>query len=81
MATNRTGLVIRDVLDIGQDYAQTLAHWRDAFLDKQSQILELGYDNRFINLWLFYLGYCEGGFLEKRVSAVQVLASKAPHRF
>ncbi|MFT6092633.1 MAG: cyclopropane-fatty-acyl-phospholipid synthase [Pseudohongiellaceae bacterium] len=81
IVANRTDLVIRDVLDIGQDYAQTLAHWRDAFLDKQSQILELGYDNRFINLWLFYLGYCEGGFLEKRVSAVQVLASKAPHRF
>ncbi|MFT4813798.1 MAG: cyclopropane-fatty-acyl-phospholipid synthase [Paracoccaceae bacterium] len=81
IVTNRTDLVIRDVLDIGQDYAQTLAHWRHAFLDKQSQVLELGYDNRFINLWLFYLGYCEGGFLEKRVSAVQVLASKAPHRF
>jgi cyclopropane-fatty-acyl-phospholipid synthase len=81
IVANRTDFVIRDVLDIGQDYAQTLAHWRHAFVNKQKQVLELGYDNRFINLWLFYLGYCEGGFLEKRVSAVQVLASKAPHRF
>jgi cyclopropane-fatty-acyl-phospholipid synthase len=81
ITTNRTDLVIRDVLDIGQDYAQTLAHWRHAFLDKQSQVLELGYDNRFINLWVYYFGYCEGGFLEKRVSAVHVLASKAPHHF
>jgi cyclopropane-fatty-acyl-phospholipid synthase len=26
IANNRTGLVIRDVLDIGEDYAQMLAH-------------------------------------------------------
>jgi cyclopropane-fatty-acyl-phospholipid synthase len=81
IVANKTDLVIRDVLDIGQDYAQTLAHWRQAFLERQNEVLELGYDNRFKNLWLYYLGYCEGGFLEKRISAVQLLASKAPHRF
>ncbi len=78
---SKTDLVIRDVLDIGQDYAQTLAHWQLSFLQKQTQLLELGYDHRFKNLWLYYLGYCEGGFLEKRISAVQLLASKAPHRY
>jgi cyclopropane-fatty-acyl-phospholipid synthase len=81
IVANKTDLVIRDVLDIGQDYAQTLAHWRLSFLGKQTQLLELGYDQRFKNLWLYYLGYCEGGFLEKRISAVQLLASKAPHRY
>lgn len=81
IVASKTDLVIRDVLDIGQDYAQTLAHWREAFLEKQSELLALGFDNRFKNLWLYYLGYCEGGFLEKRISAVQLLASKAPHRF
>jgi cyclopropane-fatty-acyl-phospholipid synthase len=81
IVSHKTDLVIRDVLDIGQDYAQTLAHWRGAFLEKQHELLELGYDHRFKNLWLYYLGYCEGGFLEKRISAVQLLASKAPHRY
>lgn len=81
IVASKTDLVIRDVLDIGQDYAQTLAHWRQAFLEKQNELLALGFDNRFKNLWLYYLGYCEGGFLEKRISAVQLLASKAPHRF
>ena len=81
IVSNKTDLVIRDVLDIGQDYAQTLAHWRIAFLEKQSQLSELGYDKKFKNLWLYYLGYCEGGFLEKRISTVQLLASKAPHRY
>jgi cyclopropane-fatty-acyl-phospholipid synthase len=39
----------------------------------------LGYDQKFKNLWLYYLGYCEGGFLERRISAQQLLVSKAPH--
>ena len=76
----KTDLVIRDVRDIGLDYAQTLAHWREAFLEKQDQLQALGYDQKFKNLWLYYLGYCEGGFLERRISAQQLLASKAPHR-
>jgi cyclopropane-fatty-acyl-phospholipid synthase len=76
---NKTELIIRDVLDIGQDYAQTLAHWRENFLSKREQLESAGYDDKFCNLWLYYLGYCEGGFLERRVSAVQLLASKAPH--
>ncbi len=81
IVADKTELVIRDVLDIGQDYAQTLAHWRQAFLLQQKELQTKGYDEKFKNLWLYYLGYCEGGFLEKRISAVQVLASKAPHRY
>lgn len=78
--SDKTDLVIRDVLDIGLDYAQTLAHWREAFLANQEQLSALGYNERFRNLWVYYFGYCEGGFLEKRISTVQLLASKAPHR-
>ncbi len=77
---DQTQLIIRDVLDMGSHYAQTLAQWRDTFLSAQQQIEALGYDERFRNLWLYYLGYCEGGFRERRISAVQLLSSKAPHR-
>ena len=76
---DKTDLIVRDVLDIGQDYALTLARWRERFLDSKSDLLARGYDDKFCNLWLYYLGYCEGGFLERRISAVQLLASKAPH--
>lgn len=75
----KTDLIIRDVFDIGLDYAQTLAAWKDNFLDNITTVKELGYDDQFRNLWLYYLGYCEGGFRERRISAVQLLASKAPH--
>ena len=77
---DKTDMIIRDVLDIGQDYAQTLAHWREQFLANKPTLKSMGYDDKFCNLWLYYLGYCEGGFLERRISTVQLLASKAPHR-
>lgn len=74
-----TELVVRDVLDIGLDYARTLSDWRYNFSARRDTIKALGYDERFCNLWTYYLGYCEGGFLERRISAVQLLASKTPH--
>ena len=78
---NSTELVVRDILDIGLDYAQTLAHWHANFKNHRTNIEKLGYDERFQNLWSYYLGYCEGGFLERRISAAQILASKAPHTY
>ncbi|MCG8414018.1 MAG: cyclopropane-fatty-acyl-phospholipid synthase family protein [Pseudomonadales bacterium] len=77
--TSRTDMVVRDVLDIGLDYAQTLAHWRERFVESMPQLKQQGYDDKFCNLWMYYLGYCEGGFRERRISAVQLLTSKAPH--
>lgn len=74
-----TELIIRDVHDIGLDYARTLNDWRTRFLDSAQQLEELGYDEKFRRLWEYYLGYCEGGFLERRISTVQLLVSKTPH--
>ncbi|MCY4266058.1 MAG: cyclopropane-fatty-acyl-phospholipid synthase [Gammaproteobacteria bacterium] len=78
--SSKTELVVRDILDIGQDYAQTLAHWRERFATNRLRLNQHVYDDKFCNLWMYYLGYCEGGFHERRISAVQMLASKAPHR-
>ena len=80
LMAKRTEFIVRDVYDIGQDYARTLADWRERFLANKEPLQAQGYDDKFCNLWTYYLGYCEGGFLERRISAVQLLASKAPHR-
>ena len=76
-----TELVIRDIFDIGLDYAKTLSHWHENLRDKKDLLNSKGYDEQFFNLWSYYLGYCEGGFLERRISAAQILASKAPHSY
>lgn len=74
-----TELVMRDFRDIGLDYSKTLSHWHKNLLEKKDALNQLGYDDQFYNLWTYYLGYCEGGFLERRISASQMLMSKAPH--
>ena len=79
LIARQTQLIVRDIHDMGLDYAETLADWKVNFLAHIHEVKAMGYDDRFCNLWLYYLGYCEGGFRERRISAVQMLSSKAPH--
>jgi len=79
MFCRKTSMIMRDIDDIGLDYAQTLKDWRTRFNDKFPELEQQGYDSRFQRLWNYYLSYCEGGFLEKRISAVQLVTEKASH--
>jgi cyclopropane-fatty-acyl-phospholipid synthase len=56
------GLCIVDSFSFGQDYARTLAVWRKHFLAKLPEVRGLGYPEKFIRMWDFYLAYCEAGF-------------------
>ena len=75
----KTDFVMRDLLDLGLDYADTLARWRESFLENLDGLRNNGYPADFLRLWDYYFSYCEGGFRERRISAVQLLASKGPH--
>ena len=75
-----TDLVIRQVQDIGLDYARTLADWCSNFMAARDAVHQLGYDDRFVRLWHFYLCYCEGGFLERATSAVHLVLTKPDNR-
>lgn len=70
----RAGLAWRQATSFGEDYAQTLKEWRARFLAAWSEIQEMGFDERFRKLWLFYLGYCEAGFRAKTTDVYQVSA-------
>jgi cyclopropane-fatty-acyl-phospholipid synthase len=65
--------VLVNLEDLGDDYARTLAAWRERFETRWPQIRALGYDERFRRMWRFYLAYCEGGFRERAISDVQML--------
>ena len=58
--------------DIGPSYALTLAAWRERFHRNAAQVQALGYDQRFMRMWDFYLAYCEGGFRERSIGDVQL---------
>lgn len=62
--------------DIGPHYAETLTRWRDNFLARIEAVRDLGYTPLFIRMWLFYLSYCEAGFLERDIGTVQMLLAK-----
>jgi cyclopropane-fatty-acyl-phospholipid synthase len=75
-----TDMAISDLHDIGLDYARTLKDWHTNFNISQNRLTELGYDERFKRLWRYYLSYCEGGFLERAISTVQLVMTKPGYR-
>ena len=74
--TESTDLKISHLEDLAYHYALTLKDWRMAFLSRLDQVRKLGYSEEFIRLWIFYLCYSEGGFLERHCGLVQVVLTK-----
>jgi cyclopropane-fatty-acyl-phospholipid synthase len=74
--TARAGLAWRRIEAFGLSYAETLAEWRKQFLAKWEEIRGLGFDEKFKQLWRFYLSYCEAGFRTGRTNVVQVALTK-----
>lgn len=75
----QTNMVIDNIEDIGLHYARTLADWRKKFEDNWHEIKEVGYDESFKRLWLYYLSYCEGGFKERVISTHHLVMRKPGH--
>jgi cyclopropane-fatty-acyl-phospholipid synthase len=75
-----TDLQLVHLQDIGIDYAHTLKAWRESFFDRIDDVRKLGYPEEFIRMWHYYLCYCEGGFLERAISDVQLVFDKPDAR-
>ena len=75
-AARGSDLKLFNLEDIGPSYALTLAAWRERFQHARSKVRALGFDERFLRLWDFYLAYCEGGFRERSTGSVQMLLVK-----
>lgn len=71
-----TDLRIFHLEDIGPHYAITLHHWRERFFANIDKVRKLGYPQRFIRMWEYYLAYCEGGFRQQVIGTVQLLLVK-----
>jgi cyclopropane-fatty-acyl-phospholipid synthase len=59
---DRAGLRVEAELAFGASYAETLRRWRWAFKSRLPEMRALGYEERFLRTWEFYLAYCEAGF-------------------
>uniref|UniRef100_A0A2C9WAH2 Cyclopropane-fatty-acyl-phospholipid synthase n=1 Tax=Manihot esculenta TaxID=3983 RepID=A0A2C9WAH2_MANES len=70
-------LCVEHVENIGSHYYHTLRCWRKNFLDNQSKILAMGFDEKFIRTWEYYFDYCAAGFRTYTVGDYQVVFSRA----
>ncbi|MBW8755304.1 MAG: class I SAM-dependent methyltransferase [Sphingomonadales bacterium] len=72
------GLAWHDREGFAPDYAETLRIWRARFDQAvEERRLPAGFDDRFVQLWRFYLMYCEGGFRGGAIDVAQVTLVKA----
>ncbi|MBK1704736.1 SAM-dependent methyltransferase [Halochromatium glycolicum] len=71
-AAHDAGLEVVERRFYGKDYARTLSAWHRRFLAHEEAVRALGYDERFIRMWRYYLSYCEAGFLDDRIDVMQV---------
>ena len=69
--TKKNNLGLLKVNSYSDDYAKTLAIWRENFLKAWSNIAPLGFDETFKRMWEFYLSYCEAGFKSKNIDLIQ----------
>ena len=70
------GLELVTVDYFSDDYGRTLLEWRRRFEAQESKIRKLGFDDRFLRMWRFYLAYCEAGFRTRRTEVGQWIVRK-----
>ena len=70
------GLEVVDELAFGHDYAHTLAWWHQRFVQADAQVRALGFDERFMRIWTYYLAVCEAAFAEGSTDVVQFTLRK-----
>lgn len=70
-------LLLLDLESMGQHYATTLRKWRLNIEKNRAQVLKLGYDEKFLRKWIYYLAFCEAGFAERAINDVQVILGRA----
>ena len=71
------GFILHQIDDLGHDYARTLKVWRENFHARLDQVRSLGFDDRFVRKWTYYLCYCEAAFAMRNISVVQTLHTRS----
>jgi len=76
VARRATDFRICELVDLTPHYVRTLQEWRDRFEKRLDDVYALGYDDAFVRTWLYYLAYCEAGFLERNIGCHQILFAR-----
>lgn len=74
-AGTRLGVIALE--DRALDYARTLLAWRREFFARLDRVRELGFDDRFIRMWEYYLATCEAAFRTRNLGLVHFVLARA----
>ena len=73
----QNGLAWQDQVNFGASYVETCRRWRENFdAAAAAGTLPKQFDARFVDLWRYYLMYCEGGFRGGGIDVAQVTLIK-----
>lgn len=65
------GLKVEESFAFGQDYAQTCRIWAQRLRDATPRVHALGYGQKFLRSWLYYLDACAASFETGQTNVVQ----------
>jgi len=71
-SAGQAALVTASLRQMGSSYARTLSCWLSNFEAALDDVRALGFDDPFIRMWRYYLGYCITGFRRGMIDVVQV---------
>ena len=74
--TRSSDLIVQGAENIGYHYAETLRRWRETFLANRDEVRALGYDDRFVRAWEFYLAFCEAAFRTRALHDYQLVLTR-----
>jgi len=66
--------------DLTPHYARTLRCWLDNLRRGRDAARALGYDDRFLRTWEYYLSYSGAGFAERYIGSAQMLWARSGYR-
>ena len=72
----RAGLVVKDSVEFGKSYSQTLRRWHEAFNHKWGDVARMGFDDRFRRMWNLYLTSCAGAFEGGNCDVTQITVTR-----
>lgn len=70
--SKKAGFTLTDTFAFGQHYARTLEHWLERFNARLPEVRALGFDEKFIRMWRFYLNCCIATFRIGRTDVMQM---------
>jgi cyclopropane-fatty-acyl-phospholipid synthase len=79
-ASRTTDLRLVHLEELTPHYAETLRRWRERFVANQARIRALGYPERLLRTFEFYLPYCEAGFEERTIGVAQLVFERPSSR-